>query len=74
MLSVRIDPPVSGFLLSRGRLLRASLLCAAALALAAPAPASTVAGHPVLKLSAQDVVQVQESVICMADVHMRFLM
>ena len=31
MLSVRIDPPVSGFLLSRGRLLRAFVLCAAAM-------------------------------------------
>lgn len=35
----------------------------AALALAAPAPASTVAGHPVLKLSVQDVVQVQRSTL-----------
>ncbi|MDH1253641.1 UNVERIFIED_CONTAM: hypothetical protein NO986_04870 [Comamonas sp. A-3] len=47
MLSVPIEPPVPGFLLSRGRLLRASLLCAAAMVAATPASA-WMRGNPKL--------------------------
>lgn len=51
MLSVRIDPPVSGFLLSRGRLLRAFVLCAAAMVAAAPASAWTRGSHKLAQIS-----------------------